>query len=95
MKKIDVVGLLRAHLSKGATATQAIEAVAFVMKNSSGAQKHFRDRNEFLDNCLGCAKSFYVTDIDRTFTMSGTQYNQILASLGFDFAKGNKLMRVQ
>lgn len=92
MKRIDVVGLLKSHLSKGSTPTQAIEAVAFVMRDSSGAQKHFRDRNEFLDNCLGCAKSFYVTDVDRSLTMSKEQYNQILASLGFDFAKGNKLM---
>jgi hypothetical protein len=95
MKKIDVVGLLKAHLSKGSTPTQAIEAAAFVMRNSSGARKHFRDRNEFLDNCLGCAKSFYVTDIDQSFTMSEKQYSQILASLGFDFAEGNKLMEVQ
>jgi GTP cyclohydrolase III len=95
VKKINVVGLLKTHLGNGSTPTQAIEAAAFVMRNSSGAQKRFRDRNEFLDNCLGCAKSLYVTDVDPAFTMSDTQYNSILAALGFDFAKGNRLMGVQ
>lgn len=95
MKKIDVAGLLKTHLESGSTPTQSIEAAAFVMRNSSGAQKHFRDRNEFIDNCLGCAKSIYVTDVDPAFTISNTQYDSILAALGFDFTKGNKLMGVQ
>ena len=88
--RINVSQVLEDHIKAVATATQAIEAAAFVMRNSSGKQSTFRDRNEFLDNCLGCAESFYY-NIDPDFSLGKESRNFILASLGFDSFKGNYL----
>jgi hypothetical protein len=96
MKKLDIRAILLAHLHNGSTPTQAIEAAAFVMRNDGSARGRFRDNNEFLDNCLGCAESFYG-NLSRggeapLFVLGKRQRSAILVSMGFDFSKGNRLM---
>lgn len=91
MKKINCIALLKTQIKAGANLTQAVELVAFTLKDS-GNRKAFRSKNEFLDNCLGCAESFAV-NIDLSFSLEKEQRKSILAAMGFDFNKRNCLMR--
>lgn len=94
MKKLNVEGCIISHLQDGATNFFAVQQAAFLMRNASGAQSRFRDRNEFLDNCLECAISkFHQVFPDSKWIISQENKNTILSAMGYDSVKGNRLMK--
>lgn len=94
MKKLNVEGCIINHLQDGATNFFAVQQAVFLMRNASGAQSRFRDRNEFLDNCLECAISkFYQVVPDSKWKMTQENRNKVLMAMGFDFVQGDRLMK--
>jgi hypothetical protein len=95
MAKLNVEGFIVNHLQDGATNFFAVQQAAVLMRNASGAQSSFRDRNEFLDNCLECAISkFHLVFPDSKWEMTQENKNEVLKAMGFDFVQGNRLMKV-
>ena len=94
MNKLNIEGFIVNQLQDGATNFLAVQKAAFLMRNSSGCQSRFRDRNEFLDNCLECAISkFHQVFPDSKWRISQENKNTILSALGYDSVKGNRLMK--